>query len=317
MGLIHRHLSPSIFACGTVCLAATGCVGGAQLVLKSPIEDQCVSAGLNGCDSIAEGATLYADGNAKEGEHKLRRGLHANADKIAELKKFADGLALVSKIPGAGQYIGLLQPAILLVQQTAEEAEARQPRPVEPAPEPADAKKRLTGAEARQENVQMLQKPELSEQPPPPEPQPVPISTFWMVAGNTLASSCRFAGISRMQCLHDVIDSPKVVTDVIVSAACPVDVMVASRVALNFDWLVYAPAGKGVQAHGASLPLEPKHSFTVATAQKGDDVPLDIRCGVTTVWHAVQGTALTNTPARADALKASRAGTAGAPYQDR
>jgi hypothetical protein len=111
-----------------------------------------------------------------------------------------------------------------------------------------------------------------------------------MVAGRPQAFVCKFVGTPRMLCVQEIVLSPKVVTDITISAACPVDVMVASRVGLNFQWLVYAPAGKGVEVHGASLPLELKQALTIGIVKKGaDDVPLDIRCGVTTVWHHVAG----------------------------
>jgi hypothetical protein len=58
-----------------------------------------------------------------------------------------------------------------------------------------------------------------------------------------------------------------------------------SQVERGFDWLVYAPAGKGAEVHGATLPLDEKHSITVAMAPKNDESMLDVRCGVTTAWH--------------------------------
>lgn len=88
-----------------------------------------------------------------------------------------------------------------------------------------------------------------------------------------------------MLCAREVGESRKIVTDVMVSTACSADVLIASRHGLNFDWLVYAQAGRGVEVHGASLPLEEKHSLTVAIVPKGEELNLDVRCGVTTAWH--------------------------------
>lgn len=107
---------------GFLVLSVVGCNGGAQLVLKSPIRDQCNASGLKGCEQIADGATLYADGKEAEGEQQLGAGLRANAGKITELKRFADGLALVGNVPGAGPYVAPMQPAIRLVQRVAAEA---------------------------------------------------------------------------------------------------------------------------------------------------------------------------------------------------
>jgi hypothetical protein len=90
--------------------------------------------------------------------------------------------------------------------------------------------------------------------------------------------------------LHETIEHTTMITDIALSAACPVDVLVATRVQFNFDWLIYVPAGKRVQIHGANLPLTRTHTFTVAIASAPvgkEALPLDVRCGVTTVWHEI------------------------------
>ena len=261
-----------------ISLALLGCSGGAQLVLKSPIQDQCTSAGLKECERIADGATLYADGNATQGRPKLTEGLRANADKISQLKKFADGLALVGKIPGAGQYVAPLQPAIVLVQQVAAEAAARQA-----------AQDQAQAQLAQQERIARSRTQETAQPEPPkvtpPPPLPSSETHFWTVAGNVLARPCRFAGTPRMLCIREPIHARKTVTDVMVSSACPVDVLVSSGQGLNVDWLVYAPAGRGAEVHGASLTLGAERALTVAIAPKSEDTTLDIRCGVTTSWQ--------------------------------
>lgn len=43
-----------------------------------------------------------------------------------ELKKFADGLELLSNVPGTGPYIVPLQPAIHLIQQVATQSDVHQ-----------------------------------------------------------------------------------------------------------------------------------------------------------------------------------------------
>lgn len=101
------------------------CCGGAQMVLKGPLTNRCNSAGLDGCDDIAEGTLLYAEGNAAKGERMLSRGLRANAGKVAELKEFAVAIQTIGKVPGAGQYAAPLQPAARLVLKIAEEQEER------------------------------------------------------------------------------------------------------------------------------------------------------------------------------------------------
>jgi len=94
------------------------------------------------------------------------------------------------------------------------------------------------------------------------------------------------------------------------------DVLVTSRRGLENDWMVYAPAGKGAEVHGANLPLDTKRRLTVAAAQKSEDVPPDVRCGVTTVWHSVREPDLAKTPHQQalDAIPASPA-TMTPPYR--
>lgn len=277
----------------TLSLTVVGCAGGAQFVLKSPIQDQCTTAGLNGCPEIAEGATLYADGKAPEGEKKLEQGLAANAEKAAELKQFADGLALVGHIPGAGQYVAPLQPAILLVQKVATAAAEQQAQKKQLAALSENAQADAPNAIGPQDGSARASSRPSVVVASPVEPPPPPVATFWLVENNVLASPCRFAGLPQMRCIHESVEEAKVITDVMISSGCPVDVMIASRAGLNFDWLVYAAAGKGAEVHAASLPLEAKRSISVAVSQlstKGDAPTLDVRCGVTTVWHSAPKT---------------------------
>jgi hypothetical protein len=274
-------------------MSVIGCVGGAQLVLKSPIEDRCTAAGLKGCEQIADGATLYADGNEPEGEQKLAQGLRANADKAAELRKFADALELVGKVPGAGQYAAPLQPAIHLVQRIAAEAAEREAELKASAPpSPGDAEtQKQASVTANQVQPNGASNAAEQRQGVPSLANSLPLArsptqaSFWQFSGNNQLTRCRFPGTPMMLCTQEVTQARKIVTDVMVSTACSADVLIASRHRLNFDWLVYAPAGKGAEVHGASLPLEQKHSITVAIVPKNDEVALDIRCGVTTAWH--------------------------------
>ncbi|HEY5956112.1 MAG TPA: hypothetical protein VIV60_06155 [Polyangiaceae bacterium] len=111
-------------------------------------------------------------------------------------------------------------------------------------------------------------------------------SSFWLIHPNSVAVPCAFAGTPKLLCLDDGVDTSSVISDVVVSAACPVDVLVASRVASEVNWMLYAQAGKGLEVHGAALPLTASRIFTIAVAQKpGQPYSMDVRCGVTTVWR--------------------------------
>ncbi len=125
-----------------------------------------------------------------------------------------------------------------------------------------------------------------------------------------------------MLCVHNSIEHATIVSDIIVSSGCPSDVVVLARQGIEPDWVVYVPAGRGVEVHSASLPMTPGRSFSVGVAYKGDDPQPDMRCAVSTVWHTVDqvadgqsGTVKPNTPVATviETLRAKvAAGTASA-----
>lgn len=88
-----------------------------------------------------------------------------------------------------------------------------------------------------------------------------------------------------MLCLHESVETARIVTDIIVSPACPYDVLFASRHGIDLDWVTYAPAGKGAEVHGAALPLIPGRMLTAGVGYTKDDVTPDVRCGITVVWR--------------------------------
>lgn len=106
--------------------AALGC-GGASLVLKSPIEERCVEAGLRGCPALAEGITSYVDGDKDEAQRQIAKAGASNSP--AEIKDFADKLRALKDLPGAAEYVApLLEVANMLVASSGEGGED-QPKP--------------------------------------------------------------------------------------------------------------------------------------------------------------------------------------------
>lgn len=84
-----------------------GC-GGAQLILKPPMESQCNQAGITGCPEIVEGALIYIEGDQAKGKDQMLRGTATNAPD--NVKKFAKAIKelQLDKIPGAAKYTHLL-----------------------------------------------------------------------------------------------------------------------------------------------------------------------------------------------------------------
>lgn len=78
--------------------------GGATVILKSPVEDQCSKAGLQGCPEVVGGVLVYIDGDKPNGKDRMLRGAAQNApDKV---KAFAHAIRTLplGKIPGAQKY---------------------------------------------------------------------------------------------------------------------------------------------------------------------------------------------------------------------
>jgi hypothetical protein len=130
-----------------------------------------------------------------------------------------------------------------------------------------------------------------------------PSSVFFMLAGNALAGDCRFPGAPMMRCVHEAVETTRIVSDIIVSPACPYDVLFASHHGIDLDWATYAPAGKGAEVHGAALPLLPGRTLTAGVGYTTNDATPDVRCGITVVWKdAVEPNAVPRRPMPANEL---------------
>jgi hypothetical protein len=79
-----------------------GCGGSVSVVLKSPVESKCSSAGLQGCPDLTQGVLVYVEGKHEEGKDLLVRGAAQNAP--GKVKKFAKSIRELKQIPGASNY---------------------------------------------------------------------------------------------------------------------------------------------------------------------------------------------------------------------
>jgi len=266
------------------------CVGDAQFVLRQPVTERCATAGLQDCETIADGALLYADGKAQQGRPRLLQGLRSNAGKSVELEQFAHGLELIGAATGVGEFQTPLEPAVWLVRYVAVQEARRAERAATPAPvtiQPATMAVRPVPSNANQATLigTSVAPPPRAQLSAPVGPGKTSSSVFFMLAGNALASNCRFPGAPLMLCVHESVETPRIVSDIIVSPACPYDVLFASRHGIELDWVTYAPAGKGAEVHGAALPLVPGRILTAGVSYDSEDVPPDVRCGITVVWR--------------------------------
>ncbi len=79
-----------------------GCGGSVTVVLKSPVESKCSSAGLQGCPELTQGVLVYVEGKHEEGKDLLVKGAAQNAP--GKVKKFAKSIRELKQIPGASGY---------------------------------------------------------------------------------------------------------------------------------------------------------------------------------------------------------------------
>lgn len=262
--------------------ALTSCVGDPQLVLHRPVMNRCIAAGLTDCRRVTQAALSYAEGNPVDGRRQLLVGLAQNRGKSNELERFALSLEQVSATSGGGEFQAPLQPAVYLVRQTA--AREEQVQRSEPFTADQDA---VAGRGEAMLLTTSVERPLLGAAIPAGESPPA--SVFFMLAGNALAGDCRFPSAPTMRCVHEDIEITRIVSDIIVSPACPYDVVFASRRGIDLDWATYAPAGKGAEVHGAQLPLLPGHTLTAGVGFVSDEAPPDVRCGITVVWRDMVG----------------------------
>jgi hypothetical protein len=273
-----------------VCLAAsaTSCVGDAQTVLHEPVMHTCVTSGLTDCRNVTQATLLFAKGNPLDGRRRLLATLGENQNKRIELERFALSLEQVSAMFGDGAFQASLQPAVYLLR------EAAQFEPAAPATTSLAAPKRALSESSRLTGSSLLF--------PSGAVESSPSSVFFMLAGNALAGDCRFPGSPKMRCVHEDIETARIVSDISISAACPYDVLFASRHGIEFDWATYAAAGRGSEVHGAELPLIPGRTLTAGVGFINDEAPLDVRCGITVVWRDVSSPSPAHRPQPATPL---------------
>jgi len=81
----------------------SACGGSISVVLKSPVESKCSSAGLKGCPELTDGVLLYVQGEEQKGKDKLIKGAAENAP--GKVKEFAKQLKLLKQIPGVSAHM--------------------------------------------------------------------------------------------------------------------------------------------------------------------------------------------------------------------
>jgi hypothetical protein len=257
-----------------VALVVVGCTGGAQVALRQPVAERCEAMGLEACADLTRGAVLYADGSEEAGRAVLERGLARNRDRGPELEQFATSLETLRNLPAAQEYLDSLEPAIEAIRDSGYGATrgARLLRAMDGQAAPAPRWFSMASQE------QPVSRATAAER----------LSGFLAPVGTARGRPCDANGPPGATCVVQGLQVDAVVTDLVLSPACPYDVFVFSGSLADPRWLLWGGAGKGLSEHGAHLPIK-KRGFIVAGAVPPDawaegEGP-DLRCGVT--WVAV------------------------------
>ncbi len=246
-------------------------------VLKSPVQDQCESAGLSGCPQIADGVVLYADGKQAEGQDKLKSGAAANNPE--DVREFAKSIKTVTSlpIPGVGQYVGPVNQVAELLATEADASATLAAKSAPPGP-PGEAKVAVAASGQPDESVQGDTQVRVTVNDGPAVTQTVSESTqAW--SGR---QQCYLFG--RNVSCASVQQGPFIVTDIVALPGCK-DVMYVGANARDnpyreavtyvFKWAV---EGRQPGVHGARLAVHPGESLLVAVEPKDGATVEDPKC---------------------------------------
>ncbi len=241
-------------------------------MLESPIQDQCVGAGLRGCDELTSGVLLYLDGDEQAGMVKIEKGVAANMSAPKELKEFAEGMKMLKDVPGAGQYVAALDPILSIITRAADEAEAASPPTESDSPSEERSAKRSSSADSpRKRDVE----------PTRPASGVIVASAGDLEPCRPLASTGVAVPSKEASCVV-VLTSIRTLTDAHVSPGCPHDVIVMAGDPDSPAWFLLAPSDSGLSVHGANYPVHSTQALVVALLRSESERPLhDVACAVT------------------------------------
>ncbi|HQY62928.1 MAG: hypothetical protein IPF92_10635 [Myxococcales bacterium] len=254
----------SLAAASSLVVAAlvAGC-GGGSLVLKSPLADKCIDAGLKRCDELTEGVLTYVEGDRAGGTARIQRVVVDND--AARVRKLAGLLRTAASAPGLGSFKAQLEEvATILDTSGGGGAGPAAPDPDAKPEAKADAKGEPRGGatdDARTKTVTAI------------------------LAGHPRAYACAPLGKTSQAyagstCLRLGI-GPLVVSDLVTSAACPGDILVMAGPSDAPAWVVGSvPPRERFAMHGARLVVGPEDELVVAV-HSATALPRDATCGVT------------------------------------
>jgi hypothetical protein len=254
------------------------------MLVKPPVEQQCMSYGLRGCPELVDAAILYIEGDQAGAAGKVRKAKAAN--KSEDIRKFAEALKQVANTPGLGDYAQPLgELATLLADESAANNDLAAPAESKAAAGPDD---RRPGAIA---GVATGANPYLSEAAAPEKPaasKPVKRSTESFTAGESVeGQTCNVAG-KRAICFSRS-RGPFVVTDAVALPECPHRTLIGAGKggptvgAIEMAWVVEATHPGVTGGSFWVAPDRPVYVVVILSDSRHAD-PDDPRCVVT--WAA-------------------------------
>lgn len=230
------------------------CAGSAGFVLQSPVASQCKDAGLKQCDDLAAGVIGYAEGNEKE-KRKLLKAAAANDP--SGLAKFSLALRAAAKTPGVDTYATALEEVASVLEKSAGVESGAKPSAAGPVAQAADTSP--GGGRG--------------------------VTATVVAPGNPLAYVCTPMGQTNLNltgsaCVR-LAKGPLVVTDVILGATCPADVLLTSGPVDATSWVVTAAPRERLNIHGARLVVAKGEELVLAVHPVGGPLQRDLACAVT------------------------------------
>ena len=243
---------------------ALSACGAAQLAMRSPISNQCSSAGLKACPELTDGVMEYVGGNRALAETKLRAAAAANSPE--QLRLFAMALEPIgSSIGGeAGDAIkGVV--SILLAAKTTETPGARAS-----GESSASAVRRpgstVAGGTPRPPPNVVVEELRAGTEHPATDPH---------------AGTCGGIFLADPKCRRvRVFIGPLVVTNAYTSGGCPDELfLVAGRVEKP-HWLLLGPAGAAMNVSGQFILEDGEELFAGVRASAAAPKD-DVKCVIT------------------------------------
>lgn len=238
-----------------------------RVTLTPPIVSRCESAGMKGCDDLAEGVALYIEGSKEEARKKFTEGVAVNSS--ASVRSFAETLKTIVSLPGIDKYAGPIKEIVDILAGEADKN--RGPAASAPAAARAEAGSAATSAPTeryRSGSMLAVASPKRTECTP---------------------FGVRALGAWKMRAICSVVtDGPVLVTDIETSGTCPDELFVlVTRDAEELDhprWFVLAPSSTRLSLHGAAFAVRADEHLVVGAAAPDGALKLDPHCAIT--WAA-------------------------------